>query len=46
MSNITVGELRALCLLGKSKGIDGVTLTRMIKELKTYKAVFEKLMLL
>ena len=40
---ITADQVKEICSLGKEKGVSGTKLIQMIKELRTYEAVKEKL---
>ena len=40
---ITAEQIKEICSLGKEKGVSGTKLYQMIKELRTFEAVKEKL---
>lgn len=43
MSQITADQVREICRVGSAKGVSGTKLIEMIKELKTFESVMERL---
>lgn len=43
MSQITADQVKEICALGSAKGVSGTALYKLIKELRTFEAVKERL---